>query len=295
MTTGRAELFRALGALCEAPDETHGELARALGLPGLASDHEYTDIFVFQLYPYASVYVGDEGMLGGEAGDRVAGFWSALGLTPAAEPDHLATLLALHATLIETEALAIDSERRAMRRQARKALLWEHLLCWLPAYIDKVKEIALPFYADWADVLEHALAGEAAALGPQAKLPLHLRSSFAEVLTLQGGKEFIAWLLAPVRSGIVLVRSDLERAAADLGLGLRVGERRWVVESLLSQDPEATLSWLADEACRWARLHRRWLPVTGDIARFWVGRAEAAESLISEALAEARNLEVSRI
>lgn len=294
MTTGRADLFRALGALCEPLDEAHDKLARALGLPGLPSDPEYADAFLFQLYPYASVYVGVEGMLGGEAGDRVAGFWSALALTPPAEPDHLAALLSLYATLIEAEDTATDGERRAMRRQARKALLWEHLLCWLPAYIDKMKEIAPSFYAVWAEVLEHALVSEAAALGRPDDLSLHLRSSLAEVPAPGGGKQFISWLVAPVRSGLVLVRSDLKRAAADLGLGLRIGERRWVLESLLSQNPEATLSWLAGETHRWAALHRRWLPVTGEIARFWVDRAEAAETLITEALAEATELAVPR-
>jgi TorA maturation chaperone TorD len=62
------------------------------GLPGPQA-HEHTEVFGLQLYPYASVYVGPEGMLGGEARDRIAGFWRVLRLTPATEPDHLATLL----------------------------------------------------------------------------------------------------------------------------------------------------------------------------------------------------------
>ncbi|MPZ24659.1 MAG: hypothetical protein GEU28_14265 [Dehalococcoidia bacterium] len=288
--TGRAELFRALGVLCEPPDPAHRALAEAIDLPGRALDHEHTDVFLFQLYPYASVYLGAEGMLGGEARDRVAGFWRALELSPPAEPDHLAALLSLYASLMDAEQNETHPARRLMRRESRKALLWEHLLIWLPAYIDKMKEIAPPFYEGWAEVLESMLVSEATALESQEGLPLHLRSALAEVPSLEGGKQFISWLLAPVRSGMVLVRSDLQRATANLGLGLRVGERRWVLESLLGQDPEAILSWLASETRRWAGLHRRWLPVTGDVARFWIERAEAAESVIGEALAEARSL-----
>lgn len=288
--TGRAELFRTLGALCEPPDQGHRALTDAVDLPGRALDHDYTDVFLFQLYPYASVYLGAEGMLGGEAGDRVAGFWSALGLAAPPEPDHLAALLSLYASLIDAEQAEAQRARRVMRRESRKALLWEHLLSWLPVFIEKLAGMAPPFYASWAEMLARALTDEVRVLGSQDRLPLHLRSAPTEVSLPEGGEQFISWLLAPVRSGLVIVRSDLQRAAVDLGLGLRVGERRWVLESLLGQDPEATLSWLAGEARRWSGLHRRWLPITGDVARFWIDRAEVAESLVVEALAETRKV-----
>jgi hypothetical protein len=45
------DLFRALGALCEAPDPAHVRLAAALGLPGRPDPAEYTDLFVLQLVP----------------------------------------------------------------------------------------------------------------------------------------------------------------------------------------------------------------------------------------------------
>jgi hypothetical protein len=73
-----------------------------------------------------------------------------------------------------------------------------------------------------------------------------------------------------------------------------VGERRWVLRSLLSQDHLATLSWLAGEARRWAEIHQRWKPVTGAIADLWSARAAAAGSLISEALVEADERTVTR-
>ena len=79
-------------------------------------------------YPYASVYLGAEGMLGGEARDRVAGFWRALGLVPPAEPDHLAALLGLYAALADAEEPRRTSRPAAAPAQARRALLHEHLL-----------------------------------------------------------------------------------------------------------------------------------------------------------------------
>ena len=74
------ELFRALGSLIESPLPEHTRVAAALNLPALPTAAEHARVVVQQRYPYASVYLGAEGMLGGEARDRIAGFRRALGL-----------------------------------------------------------------------------------------------------------------------------------------------------------------------------------------------------------------------
>ncbi|MBA3349202.1 MAG: molecular chaperone TorD family protein, partial [Actinobacteria bacterium] len=122
--TRRAALFRALGALCEAPHPAHAPIAHALGLRATDASG-YTEAFVFQLPPYASIYLGAEGMLGGEARGRIAGFWQAVGISPPGEPDHLAALLSLYAALDEAEEDESEPARRVMRREAKGALLWE--------------------------------------------------------------------------------------------------------------------------------------------------------------------------
>ena len=252
------ELVRALGALAEPPGPSHRLLGELLELPGKAEATEYTDLFNFQLYPYSSVYLGAEGMLGGEARDRVAGFWRALGLALPAEPDHLAALLALYATIAEAEANETDPVQRLLRRESRKALLWEHLLSWLPIYLNKVDEIAPPFYRQWGRLLFESLLAEALTLGRQETLPLHLREAPVLPNPLEDGAvPFLAGLLAPVRSGMVLVRSDFVTAARDLGLGLRIGERSFVLKALLSQDSAGTLRWLATQANNATAHHRR--------------------------------------
>src|SRR3982751_5490214 len=131
------ELFRALAVLVEPPVAEAARVAEALELGPMPGAATYTELFVFELYPYASVYLGAEGMLGGEARDRVAGFWRALGETPPAEPDHLSLMLALYARLVEMEEHAAVGVRRETWRGARKAFLWEHILSWLPLYLDK--------------------------------------------------------------------------------------------------------------------------------------------------------------
>ena len=189
----RMELFRALAVFAEPPERVEvARLAELLDLGEPPSASEYTETFVFQLYPYASVYLGSEGMLGGEARDRVAGFWRALGRTPPTEPDHLAVMLATYAQLSSPEdedVRACDTQRardaegaEGSRRPealsaAREAFLWEHLLSWLPAYLDRVAEVAPPFYQRWAELLMRALVEEARVVRAPVALPLHLREA----------------------------------------------------------------------------------------------------------------------
>jgi hypothetical protein len=285
------ELFRALAALAEPPSGGGGagRLSEALGLGAPPTASEYAEVFVFQLYPYASVYLGAEGMMGGEARERVAGFWRALGQTPPAEADHLSTLLSLYARLVELEEAEGSAPRREGWRGARKALLWEHLLSWLFVYLQKLSEVAPPFYRGWGELLTGALLAEASAVGAQDALPAHLREAGA--LTDPRGspvEEFLQTLLAPARSGMILVRSDLGRAARSLGLGARAGERKFTLKSLLGQDAAGVLGWLAVEASAWAARHRARRSALGAVAEWWESRAAESAALLGELAEEAR-------
>ena len=274
------ELIRALGALVEPPSPESRGIADALNLGSVPDEAAHSDLFLFQLYPYASVYLGKEGMLGGEARDRIAGFWRALELEPPAEPDHLTVLLSLYSRLKESEEAA-QGEGRYAWRNARKAFLWEHLSSWLPVYLAKLGDVASGPYRRWARILREVLAAEAEALGPPDRLPLHLREAppLADPRE-EGGEAFLRSLLAPVRSGLILLRSDLQRAARELDLGSRVGERLFVLKSLLGQDASGLFHWLGQEAARAATTHAGSYPGGATVGEFWRGRAEAAGDLL---------------
>jgi len=283
------EIFRALAVLVEPPDRPGvARVAEALGLGAVPEVSAYTDLFVFQLYPYASVYVGAEGMLGGEARDRVAGFMAALGHNVPAEPDHLALLLGAYAGLCEAERVERDERRRERVRGARRALLWEHMLSWLPVYLDKVGRVAPRFYRRWAETLGAALDAEAGELGAQSELPLHLREAPPLADPRESvPEEFLKMLLAPARSGLVLVRDDLARAARELGTGVRAGERLFALRSLAGQDAAGTLSWLAREAEEWHALHLQRRAAHGHVAEWWAARAASTAKLLRELKADA--------
>jgi len=309
------EIFRALAVLIEPLTEPKAvmRMGKLLGLGQLPTASEFTDTFVFQFYPYASVYLGAEGMFGGEARDRIAGFWRALGQTPPAESDHLAVLLATYARLSSPEdenavvsscegsyvvkgdslhANVVENARGLeAARSVREAFLWEHLLSWLPVYLDRVAEVAPQFYRRWAELLTDALLEESRAARTPAALPLHLREA-PHVADPRGSTpgEFLQTLLAPARSGLILVRSDLARAASSLGTVLRAGERKYALRSLMGQDARGTLGWLAVEASRQAARHARHRDTIGAIADWWSARAAATEKLLRELESDAEGL-----
>ncbi len=276
------ELWRSLAALVEAPAVEHAELARLLELGEPPSTAEHGDLFLFQLYPYASVYLGAEGALGGEARDRVAGFLRALGLDPRQEPDHLSSLLATYAGLNERAKAGEDKASNSLWARAQAAFLHEHVLSWLPAYLLRLDELASSFYRRWGSLLLEVLAAERRQLGPPPKPAVALAgpTTLADPRE-DGAAAFLTSLLAPGRSGLILTRDDLLRCARETGLGARIGERRYALEALLSQGAGDVFRWLAREA---GRQGSSLIGALGgefpEVAEPWRLRAERSQGLL---------------
>ena len=290
--------LRSLAVFAEAPSDEHTRIAAALGFDVVPSPAQYSDIFLFQLYPYGSVYLGPEGMMGGVARERIAGFWHAVGLTPPPEPDHLTGLLGLYASLVEraerpdeaagslggVEAVGGSEDAESvLADQAARALLDEHLAPWVFHWLDRVKELTSGTYATWASLLRDVLDDAYRGAATHSSDLQHLRD--APPLSdprEDGTAEFIKGLLAPVRSGFILTRADLGEIARALDLGLRAGERRYALEHLLAQDPERTLAALAAEARRQADLHEARASWLGESALFFTARARTTAALCDE-------------
>ncbi len=249
---GRWELFRALGAAAGHPADARTAGA-ALGWAG-PDNAEHTEVFVLNCPPYASVYLGAEGGLGGDAADRAAGFWRAIGLAPPAEPDHLAALLGLYAALGEAAGDARAAATTDALTRARQALFWEHLWPWLPGYLEAVAELGSGGLASWARLTDRALLAERDA-HPGGWLPLALRAAPEPDPAADGLDALLSVLTTPVRSGFILTRRRLAAGAKTAAAGHRIGERRFTLRALLEQAPGGTVSWLADEAARWSRWH----------------------------------------
>lgn len=302
-----AELIRALAVLAEDPTPAHAGVAAALGLPEPVGASGHADLLLFHLHPWASVHLGPEGMMGGEARGRVAGFWRAVGRTPPTEPDHLSALLGLYAALLaEAEELEAGGAvpgagagrgRRggdeapgddggaaaALVDRAAAALLHEHLLSWLPPFLDRVRELGDGHQRAWADLLAATLLAEAAhGLRPPG-LSRHLDDAPPLPDPREGDAQaFVAGLLAPVRTGFLLTRRDLALLARERGLGLRAGERRYALEHLLGLDPGGILGGLARFAREQAEAHARWPDAVARERAFWEDRARWSAGLLDE-------------
>ncbi len=299
------EVLRALGSLIEVPAPQHARIAAALGLPDVPGAGNHSRVVEFQRYPYASVYLGPEGMMGGDARDRIAGFRRALGVgdggggaghddatagdaapsRPTA-PDHLAALLALLAALDLWRAEEPHAARTALLEEARVTLFWEHVASWAGPYLATFERCGAPYYEAWASLLGEALDEVAAGMALPDHLPRALRDApgLADPRE-EGGEAFIAALLAPVRSGVILLRDNLVRLGDDTGMVCRAGERRYVLRAFLAQDPGAALAWLSRHAREWGqKVAGRGSP---PIARWWAGRAGETARLLGDLSEEA--------
>ena len=276
------ELLRALAVYAEPPGPSHPTVAQALGLAA-PSAADFAETFLFAYYPYASVYLGPEGKLGGVARDRVAGLWRALGEAPPKEPDHLCALLGGLASLDERASEASDPRAQAAWTEARRTLLEEHLLSWAPLYAWHLSQRGPLAYQGWANLLGEALAAAAPPEAPPT-LPQHLREAPPPLeagpeLSLQ---ELLEHLLSPLQSGALLLRADLQQIARAVGFGLRKGERRFALEALLGQAPAEVLAALsAHFAAQAAALPPGPRPL---ISAWWRQRARGSAALL-EALA----------
>jgi TorA maturation chaperone TorD len=295
-----AELLRALAVLAEQPHAGHTAVAEAIGLGAPAAGADYARLFLLELRPYASVHLDAGGMLGGEVRDRVGGFWRAVGRTPPREADHLSSLLVLYASLLDEGAgppsQGPDGAGRALAAGGAAALLHEHLEPWVFTLLDRVRDLGTLFQVRWAALTEDVLLGEAAWAGRPASLPAHLESAPPLPDPRQeGAQAFLSGLLAPVRCGIVLTRTDLARVASDLGLGAGLAERRRSLEALLGDHASEALTALADAALESARRHNARVPILGPTAAFWSARAQRTADLLGELAGGADTVLVERL
>lgn len=277
------ELLRAVAAFVERPTEAHASLATTLDLPAVPTEAVWTQVFGFNLYPYASVHLGDEGKLGGEARDRVAGFFRALDAVPPAEPDHLCVLLV---ALSELLGRAEGGDARA--GHAATTLLHEHVLSWVPLYLGRMEALAPEPYRSWAALASDVL-GHLAASSPEPALPVHLRDAapLEDPRDHEAGS-LLDQLLAPARTGVVLTTADLRRAGRETGLPLRIGERRYVLAAMLGQSVPDTLRWLAAHAAAsTSTALAPWRDVLPRTTGWWDERARATATLLGELADEA--------
>ncbi|NNM35103.1 MAG: hypothetical protein HKO53_18660 [Gemmatimonadetes bacterium] len=206
-------------------------------------------------------------------------------MEPPDEPDHLSSLLSLLTSLDEAASRGADGAEAALLRQARTTLAWEHLHAWCVPYLQCFRSSPSSYYRAWADLTRRAIR-EALPTALPGRLPGVLIAAAEHPLTdprtdgRSGG--FVPKLLAPVRSGVVLLRSDLADLADEVGLAMRAGERAYALSWFLGQDPAGTLEWLGGFAERWARRLEDECESSDAVVAWWAERARGTASLLAD-------------
>jgi hypothetical protein len=73
-------------------------------------------------------------------------------------------------------------------------------------------------------------------------------------------------------------------------MGLRMGERKFILKALLAQDASAIFDWLIEEATLWTKRHQEHRETLGGISQAWEEKSKAAALLLKELKAEAQEV-----
>jgi TorA maturation chaperone TorD len=270
-------LFPSLGELIEAPGTEQGRVAKMLGLPGEATRKDFTNLFVVQLFPYASIYLSGDGKAGGFVRDEAAGYFRLVGASVPEEADHIAALLKWYGTL--HRGLYGDYNTHAAGKELRHAFFWSTLGCWLPIYLLRARELGSALYKAWAEVTLDVLEAEAVQIGLPMGVPSGLQTT-AVLPSVDDPVAFVNNLFIPVASGLLLCRADLGRCAQAHGLAVRVADRRQTLKIFLTENTAGVCGWLHQEALRQADCARTLPDALAPTREYWVRRAETTAQAI---------------
>lgn len=285
-------------------DET--TLAEVKALPCLsdqdASPQElavaYTETFLLNVYPYASVYLDLNGEMNGLRSSELSALYMQSGYRPehlyeAGAPDHIGLVLGLLAHLPRSQHASVLS---------KYVLDWAPVLCFS---IERQPSVH-PFYRALAACtrreLFQAFEGKAlAAQSPsvsqrQLTVTGHADDEWIELPLVETDEEpslsqVIHYLLCPARSGMFLSRAQLGQWARELGVPLAFGERYRLAASLfeaagLVEAVPQLLDRLLLEIDAWDSAYGAWaqeFPVWSLFAGEWRERIAAARNLLEKA------------
>jgi len=268
-----AEVLDALAEVTENPNP-HPAIIETLELEWTTDG--FTELFDFDLPPYASYYLTVGPVLGGEPvtylRDLLASYLPRQ-IQPA-QPDALAFLLRLVAALTRSDNL-----------DRARAIFYESLRPWMGTYARAVQTYAPPGLKRIGDLLLAVDALWRNETPPPASLPYLLRTA-PEVryppTALDATTETSAlldYLLSPVASGLILPRCALISYARHNSLGIRPGGRRFSFESLLTASPATTLNFVGEVA----RTQQRWyVDITDPIADWWATKLAQTLTVVTD-------------
>ncbi len=289
------------------PDDDLLELSQDVLSKDFSEDDlqdQFTWLFEFNVYPYASVFIDPSGMLNAPWSGFVSGVFRALGLEVGAGAglaanDHVSAELEALAVLLEREAKARESQDNlavARAQHGQRSLLYEQLLPWLPSFTNAIKRIDSGFYGELAALTEMVVLNHSGHLLAEGEVPAFsfpaAEDDISELPSIAKKKDgkaraVLQRLITPARSGMFLSREDITQLGRRLNLPLRFAERSFMLKHLLAAAADQdSLSKLFDDLGQLAATQQEvflnWQREEPRLAPIWAIWQEKLEHSIAE-------------
>ncbi len=284
--------------------ESIPELASTIPYPfepdeAAASHHQ---LFTFNLYPYASIFLTSNRLLGGEITNEIEAIYWQAGFTadPNIEPDHLGQtfMFLAHLSQKETAAHSLGQPRKGIKLQQLQ-FLETHLLPWIIPCIIAIKQqdnrlynelaqLVLPLVANHYDSLQ--MSGIVPNSIPLTTLTPNPDNEVALKDGRTGLRDIARYLITPNQSGLYLGRSDINQLARSVSLPHGFGSREQQLQTLLESAGQydtttSLLKALQSLVARWAKGYEEVVqtyPRMNKYTTIWQNRLQRTQRLLIE-------------
>lgn len=273
------------------PQETFDQAA----FDEAAATHQH--LFGFNLFPYASLFLTSNGLLGGEITEQITRQYQNSGFAPgshATSPDHIGHELQFLAFLCGAEADAWDDDlpqQAARVQQRQRDFLQGHLLHWLLPFTTAVSAIApTTLYAPLAELTLGLILQKYEQLCQnQPPLPMADPLPAPPNLLAQektGLRHIARYLTTPPYSGIYLSRDQISTLARQLHLPRGFGSREEMLENVLLTAVQydtlpALLHTLHQTLTDWATAYQNH-PTLHPFMAPWLQRIHHTQTMLAE-------------
>jgi TorA maturation chaperone TorD len=268
-------------------------------------------LFSFNIFPYAALFLTEEGLPGGETANQLLYLYQQAGYVPESSfvaADHLGHQLGFLAFLADAEAEAQQSQPEivSLWQKRQHYFLEAHLLPWLLPCLVAVEQADSPFFATIAQltytlVLTHfaELSSAEATSPPAVDNTAEKPRLLADDRT--GLREIAHFLLTPCLSGLFLSSQAVGSMARQLDLPRGFGNREQVLLNLVRTAVQyealplllnhLTQS-LDDWRARYAAIERHF-PQSGQFLRPWCVRLDQTQQLLTSIMQQSQAIQSS--
>jgi TorA maturation chaperone TorD len=243
-------------------------------------------IFSYDIFPFESIYRDPSGLLGGTFAEEVRLFYQTAEVHLLKDEDHIGQELTFLAVLCEREANALrkhDSKAATRFAHLQYTFLKDHLLCWLPPFVNALSFSDNRFYVALGQmtldlVYDHWLSLRHLRLIPSVEhLFNNATPNFAELVQDKDTdlNQIIHSLITPPLSGLYLGREAIAGLARKCQLPRGFGTRQQMLSNLFHSAAQyqiipALLQAILGISQSWGHLYRQQMDSFPDI-NFHVG------------------------